>query len=179
MTRLPVICDFAQIFQGAPTIDPRAGSSQGGRLRCCHLLAPARRRRIRGTATAGILVVAPVVLGHTTQDGLSANLHYRRTLPTIRDGVEFGDLANLRSEVRVGPEIRRKLTFRYDSALSRMVKVMSCGFFDIFIGVVNRTTQTASEHFRNRGPLEHHLDKTKTAGMLALSCTHFPQRGIA
>lgn len=95
------------------------------------------------------------------------------SLPTIRNGTDYGAVANMRSEVTADLGERTALTLRYNAELAAMAADMAIFYFDITEGVLNRAEGVVAAHFRNPNPLNHHLDQEKVAGMWALACNNF------
>lgn len=92
------------------------------------------------------------------------------SLPTIRDGVDFGSVANKRSEVTVSIKDRTQLTLQYNRSLSAMASDLGCSYFDLSDAFVNVNTGLVSDFFRHPDPSDHHLDPSKTIGVWALAC---------
>lgn len=99
------------------------------------------------------------------------------SLPTIRDGIDFGAVANLRREVQVSLLDRTRLTIQYNAALFEMAADVGCSFFDISKAVLNPQHGIVSDYFRNPNPQDHHLDKEKVVGIWADACNNFLQNG--
>lgn len=92
------------------------------------------------------------------------------SLPTIRDGVDFGSVANKRSEVSVSLKDRTLLTFQYNDALSVMASELGCTYIDLSEAFVDVRTGLVADFFRHPDPLDHHLDPSKVVGVWALAC---------
>lgn len=95
------------------------------------------------------------------------------SLPTIRDGVDYGEVANKRSEIQVSIHDRTKLTLAYNAALKKFADRSSFYFFDIADATLNNKENIVCDFFRNSDPTDHHLDKTKVCGIWAMSCNNF------
>lgn len=95
------------------------------------------------------------------------------SLPTIRDGIDLGSVANKRSEIKVSLYDRTQLTLEYNSALREFANRSSVLFFDISNALLNKRENVVSDFFRNNDPTDHHLDKTKVCGIWALECNRF------
>lgn len=87
------------------------------------------------------------------------------SLPTISDGVDFGEVANKRSEVDVAIEFRTRLTIAYNKKLKSKAEGLGLSYFDITDAVLDRKTKLISEFFKNPDPSDHHLDKDKVVGI--------------
>jgi len=92
------------------------------------------------------------------------------SLPTIRDGIDFGNVANKRSEIRVSLKERTLLTLRYNSALLEIALELGCAYFDLTEAFVDFRTGLVSDFFRHPDPCDHHLDPSKVVGVWALAC---------
>ena len=95
------------------------------------------------------------------------------SLPTIRDGVDYGDVANKRSEVKVSIHDRTQLTLAYNAELKDYATRSSIYFFDIADGILDNKKKIVSDFFRDPDPTDHHLDDAKICGMWALACNKF------
>lgn len=95
------------------------------------------------------------------------------SLPTIRNGVDFGDVANRRSEITVSLVERTKLTKRYNNQLSSLAAELGVSYFDISCRVMNDAQGIVADYFRSPDPRDHHLDKNKVAGFWAAACNDF------
>lgn len=95
------------------------------------------------------------------------------SLPTIRDGVDYGDVSNKRSEIQVSIHDRTQLTLAYNAALKDFAAHASISFFDIADAVLNNKENVVCDFFRNSDPTDHHLDKTKVCGIWAMTCNNF------
>lgn len=89
------------------------------------------------------------------------------SLPIIKDGIVFGEVANKRSEIIVGIRQRTDLTLKYNDELRLIAQRLGISYFDITGGVLDRTTHLVHDYFRNQNPGDHHLDKIKTVGIWA------------
>lgn len=95
------------------------------------------------------------------------------SLPTIRDGIDFGEVANKRAEISVDLGSRTGLTLEYNAALKTFASRSSFHYFDISDAVLDRSQRVVSDYFRNPNPVDHHLDKSKVAGIWASTCNRF------
>lgn len=95
------------------------------------------------------------------------------SLPTIRDGVDFGEVANKRAEVRASLLERTALTKRYNEELKKIAQELQCDYFDISNAVTNSISGLVSDFFRNPIEHDHHLDPAKTVGVWARACNEF------
>lgn len=95
------------------------------------------------------------------------------SLPTIRDHLEFGEVANRRREVTVGLAERTALTLSYNERLHNLARETGSKYFDLSSGTINRDDKIVSDHFRNEDPRDHHLDVGRTVGLWAYACNQF------
>jgi hypothetical protein len=95
------------------------------------------------------------------------------SLPTIRNGVDFGEVANLRREIEVSLVERTRLTRRYNEKLASLAAELSFYYFDISDGIMNDAKGVVADYFRSPDPRDHHLDKSKVAGLWAAACNDF------
>jgi hypothetical protein len=97
------------------------------------------------------------------------------SLPTIRNGVDFGDVANFRSEIEVSLPDRTRLTIHYNEKLAELAAELGVFYFDISSAVLDTEKGVVADHFRSPDPRDHHLDKMKVAGLWANACNQFLQ----
>jgi hypothetical protein len=95
------------------------------------------------------------------------------SLPTIRDGASFGEVANKRSEVDVGIRERTDLTISYNEELRLLATKMGFGYLDLSEAVLDRDSRLIHDFFRSEDAADHHLDKQKVAGVWAAMCNRF------
>lgn len=95
------------------------------------------------------------------------------SLPTIRDGIDLGDIANKRAEISVGIQQRTELTLRYNQALNDVANKLGISYFDITDAVLDQSTNVVHDFFRSSTLWDHHLDKIKTVGIWASKCNAF------
>ncbi|MFN8432892.1 MAG: hypothetical protein U0V18_02680 [Anaerolineales bacterium] len=95
------------------------------------------------------------------------------SLPTIRDGVDFGDVANKRSEVQVSLYERTQLTLKYNQVLREFSVQRSLDYFDLSDAFLDKKEKILNDLFRNPISTDHHLDVQKTCGVWAYVCNRF------
>lgn len=95
------------------------------------------------------------------------------SLPTIKDGMDFGDVANKRSEIHISIHERTQLTLAYNAALKDFAAHFSVFYFDISDAILNKMENTVCDFFRSSDPTDHHLDKAKACGVWAIACNNF------
>lgn len=87
------------------------------------------------------------------------------SMPTIRDGQDFGEIANLRREVTASLLERTDLTLRYNSELAKLAKERNLPFIDISSAILDKDTGVISDNFRHPDEADHHLNP-RLAGRL-------------
>jgi hypothetical protein len=95
------------------------------------------------------------------------------SLPTIRDGVDFGEVQNKRSEIKVSIVERTELTLNYNARLIEMARDLSCSYFDISSAVTDNVSGMVSNFFRSSSLHDHHLDPAKVCAIWAMGCNAF------
>jgi hypothetical protein len=95
------------------------------------------------------------------------------SLPTIRDGVDMSEVANKRGEIAISLQERTNLTLRYNRSLAEMAANLGFGYFDVGNATLDRSSGVVHDFFRNPDPTDHHLDRSKVAGIWAERCNAF------
>jgi len=102
-----------------------------------------------------------IVNGHTTIVISGA------TLPTIRDGQDWGEIANARREVTTTLLQRTELTLAYNAKLRAAARHRRLPFIDIAEKILDQGTRVVAEYFRHPDPNNHHLDPHKAGALWA------------
>ena len=89
------------------------------------------------------------------------------TVPTIRDGQDWGAIANKRREVQVSLAERTQLTMRYNARLRTEASYRRATFVDIAEHVIDCATGVVSDSYRHPNPANHHLDPAKSGSLWA------------
>lgn len=89
------------------------------------------------------------------------------TVPTIRDGADFGEVANKRREVDATLLERTRLTLQYNRHLEKGARARRVPYVDIAGHVLDPRTGTILNEFRNTNPLDHHLAPEKAGPLWA------------
>ena len=89
------------------------------------------------------------------------------TLPTIRDGQDWGEIANARREIRQSLVERTNLTLAYNQSLADGAARRGLPYIEITGGILNPVTCLVREDVRHPDPADHHLDPEKVAGLWA------------
>lgn len=84
-------------------------------------------------------------------------------LPTVLEGTDFGEVANLRREVTAPLAERTKLTLAFNQALREGAKARSLPYFDITDDTLDPATGIIRAEFRNPRPHDHHLHPRRAA----------------
>jgi len=79
-------------------------------------------------------------------------------LPTIPDGVNWGEVANARREVKASQLERTALTLEYNDRLKQECEKRGFCFIDITSEQLNPETQIIDTRFVNSDILDHHLN---------------------
>jgi hypothetical protein len=77
--------------------------------------------------------------------------------PTIRDDQDWGEVANLRREVKASLTDRTELTVEYNARLRDWCASRGVAFLDYEREVLDAETGTVAAAFRNPSPRDHHL----------------------
>jgi hypothetical protein len=88
-------------------------------------------------------------------------------LPTILEGQDWGEVANLRREVKASLKARTDLTLEYNARLREWARSRECAFLDYEREVLDPSTSVVAEAFRNPNPRDHHLAPGPFAALLA------------
>ena len=87
--------------------------------------------------------------------------------PTIREGQDWGDVANLRREVKASLCDRTQLTLEYNARLRTWAAARGVAFLDYEREVLDAGTGVVAETFRNPNPRDHHLAPAPFGSVLA------------
>lgn len=90
-------------------------------------------------------------------------------LPTIRDGVSLGEIANARSEVKATRKERTKLTLRWNASLRSYAAEHHIDFVDTDNWLLDPETHEIRDIFMNRDSANHHLESVPYALALSLA----------
>lgn len=88
-------------------------------------------------------------------------------LPTIRDGQDWGEIANARREVTATLAERTALTLRYNAGIAAIAAARDLPFVDLTPQTLDPATNTVAEDFRHPDPGNHHLHPARTAALWA------------
>lgn len=89
------------------------------------------------------------------------------SLPTIRDGTDWGQIQNLRREVTASLADRTALTLRYNERLKDGASKRGVQFIDIADALVDDRTGVIHEYYRHPDPADHHLHPERAGRLWA------------
>ena len=89
------------------------------------------------------------------------------TLPTIRDGHAWGEVANLRREVTASQAARTALTLDYNAMLREAAKERGLPYVDISDRILDRGSGVVDRAFCHPDPEDHHLHPERAAALWA------------
>ena len=88
-------------------------------------------------------------------------------LPTIQEGISFGEVANLRKEVKANIKERTQLTLYFNSMLKKLAEKNSLAFIDLDRSLLNEKTGFIHPRFLHKDVTNHHLDPSKLAKIIS------------
>ncbi len=88
-------------------------------------------------------------------------------LPTIQDGNNFGEVANLRKEVKANIKERTLLTLKFNSMLKQMADKNSLAFIDLDPYLLNKKNSVIHSKFLHKDPTNHHLNPSSLAKIIS------------
>lgn len=97
------------------------------------------------------------------------------TVPTIRDGQDWGGVANARREVTATLRQRTDLTLAYNARLRGEAASRALPFIDLTDMVLDRDTGLVADCFRHPNPANHHLDPEKLGPLWAAELNRLSQ----
>ncbi|MQT13228.1 hypothetical protein [Segnochrobactrum spirostomi] len=89
------------------------------------------------------------------------------TVPTIRDGQNWGEVAHLRREVTTSLIDRTRLTLDYNARLAEGAAARGLPFIDIAAAVLCPEAGVVRDEYRRKDPLNHHLHRRRAAALWA------------
>ncbi|OJV31420.1 MAG: hypothetical protein BGO32_03360 [Bacteroidetes bacterium 37-13] len=87
-------------------------------------------------------------------------------LPTIKDNLALGDVANLRKEVKASQVERTQLTLKYNKELKEICRKNNYIFLDFDKYLLDNNTQLIKNEYLNKNYLDHHLDNLNYANII-------------
>ncbi|WP_334175345.1 hypothetical protein [Pseudoxanthobacter sp.] len=96
------------------------------------------------------------------------------TVPTIRDGQDWGEVAHLRREVQTTLVARTQLTLAYNARLRQGAAARGLPFVCIADQVLDPATGVVKDFYRRKNPLNHHLHAARAAELWAAALNALP-----
>ncbi|MGQ1787116.1 hypothetical protein [Saccharicrinis sp. GN24d3] len=86
--------------------------------------------------------------------------------PTIEDDQDFGEIANLRKEVKANLVERTNLTKSFNLKINEICIQESFTFIDLDRTLIDTDKLVVKQEYKNNNHLDHHLEPTKLAQLL-------------
>lgn len=115
-------------------------------------------------------------LGELVSAGLDV-LCVSAALPTIRDGAEWGDVANQRKEVRASQLSRTALTLEFNRRVRAGALALGASYLSLDAASLG-TDGLVAGALRNPDPSDHHYAPAPYAGLIASEIGPFLQRPV-
>lgn len=87
-------------------------------------------------------------------------------LPTILDNQDWGEVAQLRQNIKASLQQRLSLTFEYNEALRDISQQKGWHFLDIASETFDADLQMVKPIYKNPNPLDHHLNPRTTSSLI-------------
>ena len=87
-------------------------------------------------------------------------------LPTIQEGSNFGEVANLRKEVKANVKERTQLTLDFNRMLRQLAEKNRLAFIDLDQSLLNEKTSIIHSKFLHKDSTNHHLDPSSLAKII-------------
>ena len=88
-------------------------------------------------------------------------------LPTLHDGNVYGEVANLRKEVKANIKERTQLTLDFNRILKQLAEKNKLGFMDLDQYLFNKKTGIIHYKFLHKDPTNHHLNPSKLTKIIS------------
>ena len=88
-------------------------------------------------------------------------------LPTIQENNNFGEVANLRKEVKANIKERTQLTLEFNKKLRRLADKNHLAFMDLDQSLLNEKTGVIHSKFLHKDSTNHHLDPSSIAKIIS------------
>ena len=88
-------------------------------------------------------------------------------LPTIQEGSNFGEVANLRKEVKANVKERTQLTLDFNRMLRQLAEKKSLSFYRFRPISLNEKTSIIHSKFLHKDSTNHHLDPSSLAKIIS------------
>lgn len=102
----------------------------------------------------------------TREKGFQNIIVLSAPLPTIPDGQDWGEVPNLRREIKASQRQRTQLTIKYNERLSILCKKSDIRFIDTTLSLLDENTGVINTIFQNNDRLNHHLDDKAYAQLI-------------
>lgn len=88
-------------------------------------------------------------------------------LPTIGDGVKFGEVANKRKEIIADQKSRTKLTLRFNNEVNKFcMQFPNINFINLDLACLNKNTGLVKKFFLNFSKSDHHYNSLSYSFLL-------------
>ena len=88
-------------------------------------------------------------------------------LPTIHESNNYGEVANLRKEVKANIKERTQLTLDFNRMLRRLAEKNHLAFMDLDQSLLNEKTSVIHSTFLHKDSTNHHLDPSSLAKIIS------------
>ena len=88
-------------------------------------------------------------------------------LPTIQEGSNFGEVANLRKEVKANIKERTQLTLNFNRMLRELAEKNRLAFINLDRSLLNENTSIIHSKFLHKDSTNHHLDPSNLAKIIS------------
>ena len=88
-------------------------------------------------------------------------------LPTIQEGSNSGEVANLRKEVKANIKERTQLTLDFNRMLRQLAEKNRLAFIDLDQSLLNEKTSIIHSKFLHKDSTNHHLDPSSLAKIIS------------
>lgn len=105
-------------------------------------------------------------LKQTRNAGFKNIIAVSAPLPTIKDGQDWGEVANLRKEIKASQKERTDLTLEYNKRLKSICMSEGFGFVDLDKELIDPSAGIIKQKFLNKDPNNHHLDIDEYAAVV-------------
>lgn len=116
------------------------------------------------------------LVDHLLEVGYATVVVTSATLPTIRDGVQLGDVVHRRREVTASLLERTRLTLEFNAALAGQAKARKLPFLDVSSTMLDRRTGVIDEKFLHSDPTDHHLRPRRAGRVWARALNRLQKR---
>ena len=89
------------------------------------------------------------------------------SLPTIRDGHDWGEIRKARREVTASLRERTQLTLEYNRKIEAGAARLDLPFIDIAPRLIDPESGVLADYYRHPDPLDHHLHPDRTGALWA------------